>query len=220
MERQLDLPVAPHESRHPFTRGGIQYEAVKGIDNKGMGYAYLEEVALVDGLLKARLYFTRLDVRTKPNVIGQPTNFGVLSAVHTYWQRCIENPVTGEVYKIEENIPVHITNQADLIFFCAFLGMPILSGILNGGVRGPVMGFNEQPIINPDGTWREDTIYMKDETTGEVLVDEAGNPIVDVENSYNTILSANKSAYDKVEPAYIEEEPVEYLNEPVGEPQA
>jgi hypothetical protein len=217
MERQLALPVAPHESRHPFTRGGIQYEAVKGIDNKGMGYAYLEEVALVDGLLKARLYFTRLDVRTKKNVVGQSSKKGVLERVDTYWERCVEHPETGVVYQIQEDLPCHITNQADLIFFSAFLGMPILSGILNGGVRGPVLGFNEQPIINPDGTWREDTVYMKDATTGEVLVDEAGNPIVDTENSYDTTLGADKGAYDKVEPAYVEEEPIIEPN-PVTEP--
>jgi hypothetical protein len=195
MAKELALIVAPHESRHPFTRGGISYEAVKGIDKDGMGYAYLEEVGLIDGLLKARLYFTRLDVTTKINKVGQASTKGALESVNTYWERCLEHPTTGVVYQIQHNIPCHFTNKADLIFFCGTLGLPILGNILNGAVRGEIMGFNDQPIIDIQGSWIQDTTLNADGT-------------VDTTKSYDTSKPADKTAYAKVQPTYIGEDEV------------
>jgi hypothetical protein len=194
-----NLPVTPTESRHIFTRGGIEYTAVKGLSPSGRSYAYLEKTELVDGILKERLYPTR---------VYQIFDKGSISKIESYWVRHLVHPISGQTIVAEASETCHTTNEEDLIFFCSFLGTPIIGSMLNGAVRGPVMGFEDQPIVDETGAWRQDIVYQKDPNTGEVLLNEAGDPIVDTEKSYDTTKASDKTAYSKKKNKYaVEEEP-------------
>lgn len=162
------LPVPPFDSRHPFTRENKAMFAVKGIKDDGMGYCFMEEKALRRGILLVRLYPTR---------VIQHFRFGKLEAIESYWIEHLCDPVTGETIKEAEAEMCHVTNDADLIFFCAFLGIPIMGNMLNGLVRGPIMGFDTQPIVDNQGNW-----------IGDV--------------NYDTTMPADKEAYKKRQPQY------------------
>lgn len=173
---QLALPKPPYENRHAFTRHNEQFVVVEGLGEDGLEYGWIEKVELAKGIYKARLEPTRgYNVFKGGKIVG----------IETYWAWHFYNPTTMELEKVEDT-PHHPTIYADLIYFSAGLGSHVMKSMMNGAVRGPIMGFNAQPIF-----------------------DQTGAPIDDVVAGYDVTLAPDKFAYEKVEPAYVVEETIE-----------
>jgi hypothetical protein len=168
---KLILPIAPFEESIPYTRGGVDYKVVRGLNEEGYRYGYIEYVE-PDAL-------TGLTVRLVPSrMINAFNDYGVSVPADTYW---VEKLFNNGVFIKDRTMAQEsmITNHADMIGFNAALGGDIIDGIFNGVIR-KIQGFNEQPL------------FRRNPQTG---VREA---IADSE--YDTTIAPDKRAYDLVQP--------------------
>jgi hypothetical protein len=133
---------------------------------------------------------------------------GECQPIVTSWRKQVISN-NGKVLKAEPLTDDMITNQLDMIIFVAGLGSHIAKSIINGWVRC-IKGFNTQPVFAPDGSRIPDTVFMKN-ADGTDMLDESGNPVVDVENSYDTTLPPSNDYYPQpiVEEPIVEETPTE-----------
>jgi hypothetical protein len=181
----LILPVAPFEEQIPYTRGGKQYKAVRGLNSEGYRYGYIEYVDLDEE--------TSLTVRLVPSRMENAfNNYGVSLPTNTWWrEKLYINGVYVKDREINGRVPDEqmTTNHGDMIIFGAYLGQDVIDGIFNGAVRC-IQGFNEQPL------------FRRNMTTGQ------SEAIPDTE--YDTTIGSDRLAYNKVEaprhPDPVEEE--------------
>jgi hypothetical protein len=168
----LKLPVAPFREEIPFTRYNKQYIAVKGLNDQGYLYLWIEEVELEDDLT----------VRWVPKNNPQDFVHGVCKPAEVYWEK--EYYLNGKYVKTAEGSRTVITiNHPDMIEFSASLGLMKVGPMFNGFVRA-ILGHDDQPLFAGDGTKIDettiDTTLAPDNTyyTHQAEEDTTTDPIV------------------------------------------
>jgi hypothetical protein len=124
-----------------FKRGAYNYTLHIGTDSSGQAVDYIDRVELDETEHLPVRYYPD-EIRIKRDV---EQGKGAVKYVETTYIKSFINPV-GNPTGIKEYITFR-TNDSDVLFFIAGLGVNIMKSSTNGFFRGP-MGFNNLRIFD------------------------------------------------------------------------
>lgn len=131
-------------STNSFKRGNYNYTHYLGTNAGGNSVDYIDRTELdeVEGL--PIRYFPE-EVKIKRNTTDGK---GAVEYIETTYLKCLINPLGKPVdgAKTAERITFR-TNDADILFFIAGLGLSIMKSATNGFFRSP-MGFNNLKVYD------------------------------------------------------------------------
>lgn len=183
MEQRV-LPVPPYQSRRTIIRGNEPYTIVRGIQDEGMAYYWIQKDVLDELGTKTAWVFRGMDVQSREPKKGDSI-VGVVQHIKTFW---LEFIMLNDKYLSPVGMVEMKTNEPDLIGFSALQGDENGDHFINGFFRD-ILGFNNQPP------------YVLDNTTGKMIVAD--------ETLYDTTLPPI-GGYRNMQPQTIQvDEPVQ-----------